>query len=80
MIAQIYTGCKCSGGETWRINLYEEIDMEKDEVNAIIYCTTCMATMLTPKVKEGVLVMHALTNDEIEEVSHWDESDELNGR
>lgn len=65
MFAQIYTGCKCRDGETWRVGIHTEIDTDNDESYEIRYCLICMGDNLTAKTQDGFPCYHALDHDEI---------------
>jgi hypothetical protein len=67
MFAQIWTGCKCPGGETWHVAIHEEVDINQDEIYQIPYCTVCLSDNIQEKkTGEGILCVHALTDEEME--------------
>ena len=73
-LAQIYTGCKC--GETWRVGIGQTEDTENDEIYTFHYCTVCGGDNLTEKKENGVPCMHAVTQEEHEEMMWENEPDD----
>lgn len=61
--AQIYIGCKCTSGETWRVNVTEII--EGDEIYETKWCELCDCEVWKEKEENGMKCVHALTTDEI---------------
>lgn len=72
MLAEIWIGCKCEGGETWHVGIHEETDIERDEIYEIPYCTICMSDNIRPKIVDGLQCMHGLTPDEL----FWEQQNE----
>jgi hypothetical protein len=68
MLAQIYEGCNCKDG-TWRVSPEKIIDTERDSVETELFCDVCGESVTGEKKIDGVTCMHALTDEEIEELS-----------
>lgn len=65
MFAQIFTGCKC--GETWHVEIVEDIDTERDEIYEYPVCTKCNQPV-HPNMIDGHPCYHALTEEE----AYWE--------
>ena len=66
MLAQLYNCPKC--GQVWKVEEYESIDTERDDIEIYLICSNCYSFVEPLKTETGEPLYHALTEEEM----FWD--------